>query len=234
MTGAGQGIGRASALMLAREGIATLVLSDVNAAGLEKIAAEVAALGARPVIQVADLSSSDDAIRMYEAAEAAAPLDIIHNNAGIMGGPPDFPDANLNRMIAAIQINLIAMMIGTTLGMKFMRARGKPGVIINTSSVAAFGILPADPAYAASKHGVLALSQSCKPFAETYGIRVVPLCPAITDTAIVAKDAPWLKPMLQQVKLLQPEDIAAEIKRIIEDDTLAGDAVVVSNQPADA
>jgi NAD(P)-dependent dehydrogenase (short-subunit alcohol dehydrogenase family) len=116
------------------------------------------------------------------------------------------------------------------MGVGFMRARAAPGVIINTSSTAAFGPLAKDPAYAASKRGILAYSESCKPLHEAHGIRVVPLCPAITDTPIVAKDAAWLKPILQQIRILEPKEIAEEVRRIIEDDSLSGDPVVVRNE----
>jgi NAD(P)-dependent dehydrogenase (short-subunit alcohol dehydrogenase family) len=105
-------------------------------------------------------------------------------------------------------------------------------VIINTSSVSAFNTMPADPAYSASKHGILAFSQSCKPLHERFNIRVMAICPGITDTAIVPKDAPWLQPALQSVRILEPADIAREVCRIVEDDSLSGDYVVVQNEEA--
>lgn len=232
VTGASGGIGRACALMLARNGASTVVLADIDEKGLADLAAEIGRLGAEALTETVDLSDSAAAIAMYESAEKrSGGLDIIHNNAGIMGGPPDFPDDNIGRMIAATQINLIAMMIGTKMGVDFMRARGVSGVIINTASTAALGPLPKDPAYAASKRGILAYSESCKPLHAEFGIRVVPLCPAVTDTPIVAKDAAWLQPILESIRLLTPEEIAREVRRIIEDDSLSGEAVVVNNEP---
>lgn len=231
VTGASAGIGRATARMLAERGAATVVIVDIDRAGLETLAGEIRAAGAQPIVMVADLSRSDEAIRLYEDAEReSGGLDIIHNNAGIMTGLPDFPDTVMSKMVAVIQINLIAMMIGTRLGIEFMRRRGARGVIVNTSSVAAFGVMPADPAYSASKHGILAFSQSCKPVHENHGVRVMAICPGITDTAIVPKDAEWLQPALQRAKILTPDDIAREVCRIVEDDTLAGDQVTVRNE----
>jgi len=233
VTGASAGIGRATALMLAARGAATVVIADIDRAGLETLAAEIRAAGAQAIVKVADLSKTDEAIRLYEEADReSGGLDIIHNNAGIMTGLPDFPDTVMSRMVAVIQINLIAMMIGTRLGVEQMRRRKAPGVIVNTSSVAAFSIMPADPAYSASKHGILAFTQSCKPLHEQYGVRVMAICPGITDTAIVPKDADWLQPALKRVKILTPEDIAREVCRIVEDDTLAGDYVKVENEAA--
>lgn len=231
VTGAGGGIGRACALMLAREGAECIVIADIDEAALIAVGDEVARFGTEILIETADLSRNADAIAMYHNAERrAGGLDIIHNNAGIMGGPPDFPHDDLQRMINTAQINLVAMMIGTKMGVDFMRARQAPGVIINTSSTAAFGPLPKDPAYAATKRGILAYSESCAPLKDQFGIRVVPLCPAVTDTAIVAKDADWLKPILENIRLLHPEEIAEHVRRIILDDSLNSDAVVVNNE----
>ncbi|WP_084421638.1 SDR family NAD(P)-dependent oxidoreductase [Henriciella litoralis] len=233
VTGATGGIGRATALMLAREGVAKLVISDIDRKQLEPLAKEIRTLGAEPIIIPANLSSPDEAIKLYEQAETkAGGLDIIHNNAGIMGAVPDFPDAELSRMVAALQINFVAMVIGTRIAIGNLRKRGVGGVIINTSSVAAFEPMPADPAYSSSKAAILSFSRACEPLKDSLGIRVVPLCPAVTDTAIVPKDAPWLADLLKSIKLLQPDDIAAEVKRIIEDDTIAGEPVVVENEPA--
>ena len=235
VTGASSGIGRAVAVMLAHQGAASIVVVDIDPAGLALVSAEIRAAGATPIAKVADLSKPEEVIRIFEEADReTGGLDIVHNNAGIMTGLPDFPDTVMEKMIAVIQINLIAMMVGTRIAIDHMRRRGAAGVIINTSSIAAFGPMPADPAYSASKHGILAFSQSCKPLHERFNIRVMAICPGIVDTAIVPKDAEWLAPALAAVKMLQPDDIARAVLDIIADDTLAGDQVTVSNDPADA
>lgn len=94
----------------------------------------------------------------------------------------------------------------------------------------AFAPLPTDPAYCASKHGLNAFVQSCKPLHERFGIRVMAICPGIVDTAIVPKDQEWLKPVLAVVKMLTPEQIAERVCDVIEDDTLSGDFVTVDNE----
>jgi 3-oxoacyl-[acyl-carrier protein] reductase len=231
VTGASAGIGRATAIMLATRGAATIVLADIDPAGLERVSREVAQAGAKVITKVVDVSRYQNVVRLFEEADTeTGGLDIVHNNAGIMTGLPDFPDTVMSKMVAVIEINLIAMMVGTRMAVEQMRRRGKPGVIINTASVAAFGTMPADPAYAASKHAILNFSQSCLPLAERFNIRVMAICPGITDTAIVPKDAPWLQPALERVKILQPEDVAREACRIVEDDSLAGDQVTVQNE----
>jgi len=233
VTGASSGIGRAVAIMLAREGAGRIVIVDIDPTGLDAVGAEVAAVGGNPIGKVADLSRPDEVIRVFEEAHReTGGLDVVHNNAGIMTGLPDFPDTVMEKMIAVIQINLIAMMVGTRIAVDQMRGRGAPGVIINTSSIAAFSAMPADPAYSASKHGILAFGRSCKPLHERFNIRVMTICPGIVDTAIVPKEAEWLAPALAAVKMLQPEDIARTVLEIIADDTLAGDQITISNEPA--
>ena len=235
ITGASSGIGRAVAVAVARAGAAKVAMVDLDHNGLQSVAADVASFGATPIAKIADLSRPEEVIRVFEEAHReTGGLDIIHNNAGIMAGPPDFPDTVVEKMIAVIQVNLIAMMVGTRIAVEQLRRRGAPGVIINTSSIAAFSTMPADPAYSASKHGILAFSQSCKPLHERFGIRVMAICPGIVDTAIVPQDAAWLAPALAAVKMLHPGDIARAVLDIIADETLAGDQITISNEPADA
>ncbi|MEK9822059.1 MAG: SDR family NAD(P)-dependent oxidoreductase [Gammaproteobacteria bacterium] len=235
VTGAGQGIGEACAMMLAANGAAKVVLADVNEANLNQVAEAVRATGAEAIIKVCDVSKPENVIRLFEEAEAdTGGLDIVHNNAGIMTGEPDFPDTVMEKMIAVININLIAMMVGTRKAIELMRARNAPGVIVNTASVAAFGPMPADPAYSTSKAGILNFTQSCQPLHERFNIRVMAVCPGVVDTAIVPHDAEWLQPSLAAIKIMQPGDIANAVKGIIEDDTLAGDQVTVQNEPAEA
>ena len=233
VTGASAGIGRATAKMLAAAGAAHVVLVDVDEAGLKSLAAEMEAQGCKITTLRADLSKPDEVIGVFETADReTGGLDFVHNNAGIMTGLPDFPDTFMSKMVAVIQINLIAMMVGTRMAIEQMRKRGKAGVIINTSSVAAFSTMPADPAYSASKHGILAFTRSCLPLHEKFNIRVMAICPGITDTAIVPHDAPWLAPALARVKILTPDDIARVVANIISDDSLAGDQVTIQNEPA--
>ncbi len=233
VTGAGQGIGAATALMLAEQGAELVVLADINADAMTGTAAAVEAAGARAVCSTVDLARPEAVVALLnEAEKASGGLDIVHNNAGIMTGTSDFPETPVEKMVAVIQVNLIAMMIGTRQAIELMRARGTPGVIINTASVAAFGPMPTDPAYSASKAGIVNFTQSCKPLHDAYGIRVMAVCPAIVDTAIVPRDAEWLQPALRAVKMLAPAEIAAAVKTVIEDDSAAGDFITVENEPA--
>lgn len=209
------------------------MIADIDSEYLASLAGELEELGAEVLARTIDLRDVESVKALYDESDARMDgLDIVYNNAGVMGGPPDFPDSDVDRMIAAIQINLIAMMAGTRLTIGHLRRRGRAGVIVNASSMAAFSHLPHDPAYTASKHGILAFCQSCKPLQEQFGIRVVAICPGITDTAIVQRDAEWLKPVLGMIRILTAEEVANEVCRIVEDDQLAGDCVTMENAPA--
>ena len=233
VTGAGAGIGAATASMLAEQGAEVVVLADIDAAGLAEVAARLEAAGTRAISRVVDLSSPASVVSLLAEADAeTGGLDIVHNNAGIMTGAPDFPDTALEKMVAVIQVNLIAMMVGTRQAVELMRSRNTGGVIINTASIAAFSPMPTDPAYAASKAGIVSFTESCQPLHDAFGIRVMAVCPAIVDTAIVPRQAEWLQPALKAVKMLRPEDIAARVKEVIEDDSLAGGYVRIENEPA--
>jgi len=233
VTGAGAGIGEASALLLAENGAAKVVIVDIDEGNLNKVAEAISAAGSEAIVKVCDVSKSDNVVKLFEEAEAeTGGLDIVHNNAGIMGGEPFFPDTVMEKMVAVIQINLIAMMVGTRKAIELMRARSAAGVIINTASVAGFAPMPQDPAYSTSKAGILNFTQSCQPLKDAFNIRVMAICPGIVDTAIVPKDAEWLQPALAAVKILEPRDIAEAVKTIVEDESLYGDQITINNDPA--
>lgn len=230
VTGAARGIGAATAILLAERGAARVVLADIDAA--EETAEQVQAAGAEPIVVVADLSRSEEVVRLLEQAETeTGGLHIVHNNAGVMAGGSDFPDTAVRNLVRVIEINLIAMIVGTHEAIRLMRGRGA-GVIVNTGSVAAFAPMPADPAYSASKAGIVNFTQSCQPLHESLGIRVMTVCPGIVDTAIVPRDAEWLQPALASLKALTPRDIAEVVVSVIEDDSRAGEFVTVENEPA--
>jgi len=188
--------------------------------------------GAAQVVPLAaDLTKVDEVIRAFSEAEReTGGLDIVHNNAGIMSGPPDFPDMPISKMVAAIQLNLIAMMVGTHLAVGYLRRRGARGVIVNTASTAAFGAMGPDPAYSASKIGIVNFTQACKGLNERFGIRVMAICPGIVDTPIVNHDAEWLKPALARIKMLHPDDVARAVCDVISNDTQAGEYVIVQHE----
>jgi 3-oxoacyl-[acyl-carrier protein] reductase len=236
ISGAAAGIGRATAVALARKGARRIVLVEIDQAGLAETARLVTDAGSAAQTRLVDVTDGDALQALFDDAFAAGPLDIVFNNAGILSGPPAFPDTPLVRIRLLVAINFTAVIEATWHAIRLMRAAGAGGVIINTSSTGGLNPYLSDAPYAATKAGVLMYSRSCGPLKESDGIRVNAVCPGVTNTPILAKTggdkvADWLVPLLDQIHILEPEDIARAVIDLIENDEASGEYVVVSNQP---
>lgn len=239
VTGAGNGIGRAMALMLADRGARQVTIADMDGAAAEETARLIAERGvtARSVrLDVTDHAALEAAI---DAADREAGLDIMINNAGILSGVPAFPETSLGRIETVVAVNLTAMIAGTKFAIQRMQARGRGGAILVTASRAAFNPSWFDPIYCATKAGILMFAQSCRDLAAESGIRVNAVCPGMTDTAMAAPHEDgwtddWLKDRIAGFSLITPEQIAAAGLSLIEDDSRAGDYELVENQPVAA
>jgi len=243
VTGAATGIGRASAIAIAARGARQVFLIDVDAERLAETADLVKAAGAEPIVKRFDLSDSTGMSGLFAEIEAQGGLDILHNNAGIMSGPPAFPDTPLHRIPLLISINLTAVILGTRLAIEILRRRGG-GTIVNTASqgalrygrsqVAGRSELLEDAPYAASKAGVQMFTQSCFPLHAMYNIRVNAICPGVVDTPILASTggaspADWVQPMIARVRPLTPERVAEAVIALIQDESRAGDYIHIEN-----
>ena len=193
ITGASSGIGWATAKAFANQG-ARLILCGRRKEKLDELEEQ---LRVETVQLIFDVRERKAVFKAFESvASPWKKIDVLVNNAGIMSGAVDFPGTSLEAMNRVIDVNLVAMMIGTRLGIELMHQRGNLGIVLNTASIAAFNPMPADPAYAASKAAIVNFTQSCAPIAASHGVRVMAICPGVTDTAIVPHDAEWLKPAL--------------------------------------
>lgn len=240
VTGAASGIGRATAVALAKAGARAVTLADIDALGAEESRDIVAK--ANPDCSVLAVSTDVTVLAslkaMYEKTIAEFGLvDIVFNNAGIVSGPPPFPDTDPARVKLVIDIDLTSVIVSTQLAVRHMRERG--GVIINTASTGGLNPYLADAPYAAAKAGVIMFSRSCKDLHEACGIRVNAVCPGVTETPILEKlgggsRPDWLGPILENIKVLTPDDIAEAVLGIVADDAMAGDYVVVSNDPLES
>lgn len=239
ISGSAAGIGRATAVALAEAGARAIVLADLDEVGNGETARMVAEAGAEPMALRIDVTDTADLERMYAQADARwGRIDIVFNNAGIVSGPPPYPDSSLATIRKVIEIDLIAVIQSSTLAIRYMRERGG-GVIVNTASTGALNPLPSDAQYAAAKAGVVHFGTSCSVFAEQFGVRVNSVCPGVTETAILDKTGggvrpDWLAPILEQIDILTPQDIAVVVLDIVRDDSKAGEHVVVHNRIKDA
>src|SRR5215472_8525624 len=137
ITGAASGIGRGSALCLAKEG-AAVVAADLNSQGGEQVIGEIAAAGGRAVFQHTDVSSEPDIKALVERAVSEyGRLDVMFNNAGLVGAVGPIEVVSSDDWDKAIAVLLRAVFLGIKYAVEPMRKVGG-GSIISTSSVAAF------------------------------------------------------------------------------------------------
>jgi len=183
ITGAGSGIGKASAELFAREGANVVAVDRVDA--VMDVAKGITAAGGKAIALTADAGSE----REVEAAVAKAlstygELNILWANAGVSGGLTPLLDADAEEWERILRINLVGAFLGVKYGAKAMLDQGKGGSIIATASVAALRSGAGGPPYAASKAGVVSLVQtSCQQLAGS-GIRVNAICPGLIETGM--------------------------------------------------
>ena len=224
VTGGGRGIGRAVALLFAREGARVAVVAR-TAAEVERVAAEIKAGGGPDAMHatcdVSDSASVRAAFAACEGAFGRGP-DILVNNAGIAESAPLVrTDDELWQRI--IGVNLSGVFYCTRAALPSMIGRGW-GRVINVASVAAKTGAPYISAYAASKHGVLGLTRAAALEVAEKGVTVNAICPGYVET-----DMTWrgvenitartgrtreeaidvLKRMSPQNRLVTPEEVAA-------------------------
>jgi len=186
ITGSGQGLGKAFAIRLLEAG-ARVCLSDVTQElGCQAFVELRERFGEDRVCLVAcDVTKEDEFSNLLDEAEKffnVDCIDVLANNAGI------FTHLGWRK---CLEVNLVGMMIGTELAMA--RMRGKPGrghQIINTASIASFGVIGEDSseecaAYVVSKFGALALTRSMAMDFSKHGVAVKCICPDMSDTAMV-------------------------------------------------
>lgn len=186
VTGAAGGIGRATALALAREGAAGIVVNDLASkqAEAEETVQLVGEAGGKAVFVPGDVTRAADQQALVAAAvEAFGRLDFAHNNAGIEyhATIPETDEEEFDRIIA---VNLKGVFLGLKFQIPQMLSQGG-GAIVNTASLAGLLAVPALGAYIASKFGVVGLTKTAAIEFANDGIRVNCVCPAAIRTYMV-------------------------------------------------
>ncbi len=234
VTGAARGIGRATAVALAQAGARAVALADLKETELAEAEEAVRKAGAEPLVVPTDVGDAASLKALFDAVdERYGQLDVLHNNAGIGEGHPDWPGIRPERSALIVDINLRAVILGTQLALPLMQ-KGGGGVVVNTSSGAAFVPLPPQAVYAATKAGVVHFTKSCIPLVESHGVRVTCVCPGLVDTEMPRETgeagvAPWLRGMFESTKLLAPEDIAKAVVGLVQAEGNAGEILTVGN-----
>ncbi|MGK8971650.1 SDR family NAD(P)-dependent oxidoreductase [Burkholderia cenocepacia] len=232
ITGAASGFGALLASELAAMG-ARLALGDLNADGLERVAAPLRAAGAEVIAQRCDVRREADVAALVQAAAARfGRLDVGINNAGI--APPmkalvDTDEADLDLSFA---VNAKGVFFGMKHQIRQMLAQ-REGVILNVASMAGLGGAPKLAAYAAAKHAVVGLTKTAALEYARHGIRVNAVCPFYSTTPMVTdSDMGDRQDFLAQgspMKRLGPDEVVATMLMLCakENTYLTGQAVAV-------
>ncbi|MFA5119766.1 SDR family oxidoreductase [Zavarzinia sp.] len=183
VTGAGSGIGRATAIALAERGV-DVIATDIDLEAAERTATLVRLVGVEAVAQRCDVGrlAEMEALASWVDAERG-PVDIVVNNAGIglAGSFLDTSDADWRRLL---EINVLGVIHGARLFGQRMAERKSGGHIVNVASAAAYMPARGLSAYAATKAAVLMMSTCLRAELAEAGIGVTAVCPGIIDTGI--------------------------------------------------
>ena len=200
VTGAGRGIGRATALELGRMG-ADVVIAELDRGTAERTGGEVRALGRRALVAVTDVTSRKDLAGMAERARAElGRIDILVNNAGIYRAATPL-DVTEEHWDAVLTINAKAVFFASQAVLPAMIAQ-KRGCIVSLSSMAGKIGSPSNLPYNASKAAVISITRSLALAHAAHGIRVNCVCPGFVETDMWAQVARELGAMLG----LSPEE----------------------------
>lgn len=223
VTGAGSGIGRASAHTLADAGTSVLV-SDIDLAAAERTVAEIVGRGGRAIANRCDVADPESVAAMVAACVAElGSLDVAVNNAGVVGTQAQLHRYELTDWHRIIAVNLTGVFLCLREQLTVMYEQGS-GAIVNIASEAALKGSAADAVYTASKHGVAGITKTAALEAARRGVRVNAVCPGVIETAILAgviaehpEVAEKSRTLMPIGRLGQPEEIAAAVAWLCSD-----------------
>ena len=181
ITGAGSGIGRASALEFAREG-ARVVVADVNGAGAQETVELIAKLGGQGLAVPTDVANPDSVRNLVEATLAACQqVHVLFNNAAIQVNKT-VEDTTVEEWNREIAVNLGGVFLCSKFFLPHLRTT--KGCIINMASVNGFFVEPACAGYCATKGAIIALTKAMAIDHGKEGIRVNCICPGYIDAGL--------------------------------------------------
>jgi NAD(P)-dependent dehydrogenase (short-subunit alcohol dehydrogenase family) len=227
VTGAGSGIGRATALLLARNG-AKVHVADIDEERAWNVASEIEDAGGVAQPHALDVSDARAVDAFAEAVFAAdGHVDILHNNAGI-GHGGDIEATTIEDWERVIGVNLLGVAYGVQAFVPRMLKQGRPASVINTASQAGITPAPKMAPYASSKYGIVGMTESLNAELGRRGIRFSAICPGVISTDIVRTATMRGELLGKQSKLtdfyatrgVSPDEVAEAVLRAIEKHTL--------------
>ncbi|MBP1685873.1 MAG: family oxidoreductase [Deltaproteobacteria bacterium] len=215
VTGAGSGIGRATAVTFAAAG-ARVIIADVNVAGGEETLGTIRASGGDAMFVPTDVSEANAVVALIERTVGTyGRLDCAFNNAGInleLVPTEEWDEAVFERTWS---VNTKGMMLCMKYEIRQMLKQGG-GAIVNTASVEGLKSIPGDPGYGSSKHAVIGLTRVAALQYAKRGIRINAVCPgavrtALTKPAIAIMGEEGLAGFHPIGRIAEPEEIAAAV-----------------------
>ena len=217
VTGAGSGIGAATAMAMAAEG-ARVVVADINEAGAKATVQTIEAARGQAIAMTADVTRAADNQALVERALAAwGALDVFFANAGVPQWKTDVEAVDEPTFDRIFDVNVKGVYLAAKSALPVMK-RARRGVFLITASTAAIRPRPGGQIYAASKGAVVTLAKALALEVAPHGVRVVAICPVATHTPMLPTfmgtrqvDDESLKRYEATVplgRLNQPEDVA--------------------------
>ncbi|MBB2482219.1 glucose 1-dehydrogenase [Bacillus sp. APMAM] len=239
ITGAGSGIGRASSLLMAKQG-AKVVLVDFNQETGEETLKMVKEQGGEGVFVQADVSKDEDVQRYVQTAvDTFGRIDVFFNNAGIIQKFAPLTEVEETEFDRIMSVNVKGVFLGLKYVLKVMENQGC-GSIINTASTAGVRSEHSTSVYSASKHAVIGLTKSASLEYVKKGIRVNAICPGGVKTALTnsveqmfvqSGYVPEEIPNMRMGRYAQPEELAEMVAFLASDKAsyMTGSVVVVDD-----
>jgi len=231
VTGASSGIGRATAMLFAREGARVVVSTDRNVEGGLETVRKIEEEGGEATFIRCDVSKAEDVENLVKkTVEAYGAIHFAFNNAGI--GPDgvrvpavDISDCPNELWETTIGVNLTGVFLCMKYEIKEMQ-KNRYGSIVNCSSIGAFKVVPGFCAYAASKNGVIALSKVAAIECAKMGIRVNVVCPGPIERTLLHENLTSSQPgikerivgMIPLMRFGTPEEVARAVMWLCSDE----------------
>lgn len=232
ITGAGSGIGRASAVKFAKEG-ANLILVDIDREGLEETLKGINTItSCQEVYLVTADVSHEEEVQGYlnTSLEKFGKIDVLLNNAGVVGPNSKLEDIHMDDVEKVLNVNLKGVFLGLKHALKMMK-RQRSGAIVNTASRAGILGVANVSVYVATKHSVVGLTKNAAIEYAQYGIRINALCPGFTNTEMAKATAEKLYPGHPQ-KYYDEKSAHIPARRCAEPEEMANVAAFLASDEA--